>query len=76
MESDLRWTIEQVKTMRKTTLAFQNSPLLIEGGGLDERHHPVGARVTEELKSNVLPADYDLIAWSTAPIWAEISMLT
>lgn len=50
VESALKWTIEQVKTMRKTTLAFQNSPLQIEGGGVEERHHPVGARVTEELK--------------------------
>jgi len=50
VESALNWTIEQVKTMRKTALAFQNSPLLIEGGGVEERHQPVGARVTEELK--------------------------
>jgi hypothetical protein len=50
VESALRWTIEQVKMMRTTTLAFQNSPLLIEGGGLEERHQPVGGRVTEELK--------------------------
>jgi hypothetical protein len=50
VESALKWTIEQVKMMRNTTLAFQNSPQLIEGGGLEERHHPIGARVTEELK--------------------------
>ena len=50
VESALKWTIEQVKMMRTTTLAFQNSPLLIEGGGLEERHQPIGGRVTEELK--------------------------
>lgn len=50
VESALQWTIEQVKQMRSTTLAFQSSPLKIEGGGLEERHHPIGGRVTEELK--------------------------
>lgn len=46
----LRWTIEQVKLLRKTTLEFQNSPTSIEGGGLEDRHKPVGQRITEELK--------------------------
>jgi PD-(D/E)XK nuclease superfamily len=50
VDQALRWTMEQVKLIRKTTLDFQNSPLTIEGGGLDDRHKPVGERVSEELK--------------------------
>jgi hypothetical protein len=50
VESALKWTVEQVKMMRATTIAFQNSALLIEGGGLDQRHQPIGGRVTQELK--------------------------
>jgi PD-(D/E)XK nuclease superfamily len=50
VDQALRWTMEQVKLIRKTTLEFQNSPLVVEGGGLDDRHKPVGERVSEELK--------------------------
>ena len=46
----LDWTIDQVKQIRKTTLQFQQSPVSIEGGGLDDRDQPVGNRVSEELK--------------------------
>jgi len=44
------WTMEQVKFIRATTLAFQKSPLSVEGGGLEERNLPTGQRVSEELK--------------------------
>lgn len=50
VQAALDWTIEQVKLIRSTTLEFQQSPLSIEGGGLEDRHLPVGERVTEELK--------------------------
>jgi hypothetical protein len=44
------WTMDQVKLIRSTTLAFQQSPLSVEGGGLEERSLPVGQRVSDELK--------------------------
>lgn len=46
----LDWTISQVKLLRKTTLDFQNSPISIEGGGLEDRNKPIGKRIAEELK--------------------------
>jgi hypothetical protein len=50
VDAALKWTIEQVKLIRATTLEFQRSPLSVEGGGLEDRHLAVGQRVTEELK--------------------------
>jgi hypothetical protein len=46
----LQWTIEQVKFLRNTTLAFQNSPLSVEGGGLEEKAMPIGQRICEDQK--------------------------
>jgi len=39
----LQWTIDQVKALRSTTLVFQKSPLMVEGGGLRRKgdaHRP------------------------------------
>jgi len=46
----LQWTIDQVKALRSTTLVFQKSPLMVEGGVLEERAMPIGQRISEELK--------------------------
>jgi hypothetical protein len=45
--SALKWTIEQVKLIRATTLEFQRAPLSVEGGGLEDTHLPIGQRVTD-----------------------------
>jgi len=46
----LAWTIQQVKNIRQTVLQFQQSPLTVQGGGFDDRHKPLGQKITEELK--------------------------
>lgn len=50
VEHALQWTIAQVKALRRTVIQFQQSPISVEGGGIDDKHNPVGKRISPELK--------------------------
>ncbi len=50
LDNALEWTIKQVKAIRQTVLAFQTSPLSVEGGAFEDKSKPIGKRVNSELK--------------------------
>lgn len=50
VERSLKWTIEQVRQLRKTTLLFERDPCAVQGGSLHLSAKQTGQRTDEELK--------------------------
>jgi hypothetical protein len=48
VEACLRWTQEQVRELRATTLQFETDPLAVPGGELARDAEPLGQRLTAE----------------------------
>jgi hypothetical protein len=50
IERSLKWTIHQVRELRKTAIKFEQDPTSVDGGSLHLLTRPVGQRVDGELK--------------------------
>lgn len=51
VDNAVKWTVEQVENLRKTTIDFSKRPESIEGGSFLLRDRPIGERVTSDLKA-------------------------
>lgn len=58
VKSAMDWTLQQVHQLRLTVLSFETSPTAVPGGELEQRHRPVGQRVSTELKKQCTACGY------------------
>jgi hypothetical protein len=68
VDSAVKWTVDQVEELRRTTILFAKKPESVEGGSLLCKDLPVGKRVNDDLKAQCTACGqrFDCIEYTTS----------